>query len=180
MKKSLFLLTSLFAFLLAPAHQVAAQSDQYKFEVGVQYTNIGWTITSHRASRVQGGGGRFAYNFSKYVAGEAEVNFLVPTNHIFRIRSNYQIQGLFGLKSGVRIKRFGVFGKVRPGFAYLGSFNQFGFTDESRVNTLLDIGGVGEFYPSKRTIVRFDIGDTMINRFNRHSLQRSLGFGFRF
>jgi len=179
MKKFLSLLVTVFSFLLMSAYHVAAQSNEYKFEAGVQFTTLGWSLHPFEKSRVQGGGGRFAYNFSRHFAGEAEVNFLVPTNHIGRIRSNHQVQGLFGLKSGIRNQSFGVFGKVRPGFAYLRSHSEFGFSG-SRVNTMLDIGGVGEYYPSKRTIVRLDVGDTMINRFNRHSLQMSIGFGFRF
>jgi hypothetical protein len=67
------------------------------------------------------------------------------------------------------------------------------------------VGGVFEIYPSRRTLIRFDVGDTII-RFDRrnvaavdpalpptarmvtftvseetkHNLQASAGFGFRF
>jgi hypothetical protein len=64
----------------------------------------------------------------------------------------------------------------------------------------LDVGGVLEFYPSKRITVRFDAGDTIVNReggvivfplnaplfalsgsnFATHNLQLSAGVGFRF
>jgi hypothetical protein len=175
MKKFLFLLIPVFSLLLSPVYPVAAQSNEHKFEAGVQFTTLGWSTERFHKDRVKGGGGRFAYNFSSHFALDGEVNFLVP-NHTERIRSDHQIQGLFGLKSGIRNDRFGLFGKVRPGFAYLGSSSYEG----SRLKTALDVGGIGEYYPSKRTIVRLDVGDTMINRFNRHSLQMSIGFGFRF
>jgi len=45
----------------------------------------------------------------------------------------------------------------------------------------LDVGGVIEFYPSKLVTVRFDVGDTIINRsFVTHNLQLCAGIGFRF
>jgi hypothetical protein len=63
----------------------------------------------------------------------------------------------------------------------------------------MDVGGVLEFYPTKRILTRFDVGDTMIrypSRDNpssfttsppprlpselRHNLQVTAGIGFRF
>jgi len=159
---------------------VAAQSNEHKFEAGVQFTTLGWSLERFHKDRVKGGGGRITYNLFPHIALDGEVNFLVP-NHTERIRSDHQIQGLFGLKSGIRNDRVGIFGKVRPGFAYLGRFSDVRYgAAGSRINTALDIGGIAEYYPSRRTIVRLDVGDTMLNRFNRHSMQMSIGFGFRF
>lgn len=55
----------------------------------------------------------------------------------------------------------------------------------------IDVGGVFEYYPTRNTVFREDVGDTIIrynsqppkdiNRtFTRHNLQTSVGFGFRF
>jgi len=55
----------------------------------------------------------------------------------------------------------------------------------------IDVGGVFEYYPSRRTVFRMDVGDTIIRyaaqepkvinpTFTRHNLQASVGFGFRF
>jgi hypothetical protein len=55
----------------------------------------------------------------------------------------------------------------------------------------VDVGGIFEYCPTKRTIFRVDVGDTIIRyrslepevinpSFTRHNLQMSLGFGFRF
>jgi hypothetical protein len=57
----------------------------------------------------------------------------------------------------------------------------------SKTEAAFDMGGVVEFYPSRSTTVRFDLGDTII-RFRdpgyatqtTHNLQFSAGFGFRF
>ncbi len=55
----------------------------------------------------------------------------------------------------------------------------------------VDVGGVFEYYPSRRTVFRVDVGDTIIRysaqepkdinpNITRHNLQTSVGFGFRF
>jgi hypothetical protein len=134
------------------------------------------------------------------------------------------------VKAGKRFKKWGVFGKARPGFM---SFGQQRFTiipvsagaasesqcfgpsptnltscfrfEQSRLTHIaLDVGGVLEFYPSNRIVVRFDGGDTIIfqrqQNFDtlmldsgvvrlvtipgpgqtRHSFQFTAGVGFRF
>jgi hypothetical protein len=101
----------------------------------------------------------------------------------------------------LRFDRFGVFGKVRPGFIHTvydlrticppfpcppGSAcfaSPCFFAPFPVINNdlSLDVGGVLEFYPAKRVTVRFDVGDTVVNRsFATHNLQLSAGVGFRF
>ena len=120
-------------------------------------------------------------------------------------------EGLFGLKAGIRKNSFGIFGKFRPGFESSGHAeiprflngngpdpqNPFGFERIRATQFALDVGGVIELYPSRRTIVRFDIGDTIVRypgilftNFSdgslttetvySHTLQFSAGVGFRF
>jgi hypothetical protein len=118
---------------------------------------------------------------------------------------------LFGLKTGIRKEKVGFFGKVRPGFVSSGGAarsefpngngpdpnNRFGLKQIRATQLTLDIGGVVEFYPSRRIIIRFDVGDT-ITRYPdvqficfpagtlcpedvyKHRLQVSAGAGFRF
>jgi hypothetical protein len=72
------------------------------------------------------------------------------------------------------------------------------FERNSYAEFSMDIGGVLEFYPSRRMIVRFDVGDTIVNRraasfiltdgvfvgrrwnYATHNLQLGAGIGFRF
>jgi hypothetical protein len=120
-------------------------------------------------------------------------------------------EGLFGLKAGIRKKPFGIFGKFRPGFESSGHAviprflngdgpdrqNPFGFEQIRATQFALDMGGVVELYPSRRTIIRFDLGDTMVRyphlQFTSfpagttlfetgysHKVQFSAGVGFRF
>ena len=60
-----------------------------------------------------GFGGRFGYNFSRYLTLEAEGNFF-PRDR--ELEGGRKTQGLFGAKVGKRMDRVGIFGKARPGF----------------------------------------------------------------
>jgi len=212
------------------------EKDQLKrFEIGGHFTNLQfgtfdpeWTREWHDIAPLPPGlpyhpayknpkdpgvGVRFSYNINRYIAVEAEANWLFQKefiNHFPLINQSpfsggNKFQMLFGPKFGKRWKRIGVFGKVRPGFIH---FNAFPVTtwiqqvppgqpflsltslrDAKFFN--IDMGGVFEYYPTKRTLFRVDVGDTFVryNRqepkefnptFTRHNLQMNLGFGFRF
>lgn len=94
-----------------------------------------------------------------------------------------------------------MFAKARPGLFYverLPVIDQLSFSpaaiatsEKKAVFFSMDIGGVVEFYPSKRTVLRLDVGDTILHynaqepkefnpSFVRHTFQLSTGFGFRF
>ena len=167
-----------------------AQSEESKFEVGAQFSVIG-RGASGVATNI-GGGGRLTFNLTKYLALEGELNYF-PSAGFNDVR---RFQGQFGVKSGLRFDRFGVFGKVRPGFVDAKSHfrtcpcppgvfcilvcNPVEFSD-ANTEFSMDVGGVVEFYPARRITVRFDLGDTVVNRsFATHNLQLSAGVGFRF
>lgn len=203
---------------LTPAGNASAREDERTFEVGAQFSVIrvdndpaAISISDRRSE--PGFGGRFAYNLSRYVALESEINFF-PRNYrgfITNHTGGRITQGLFGVKAGVRKERFGVFGKARPGFMRnhrtVENVNfpdgsgpdprdRFGFELGSASHLALDVGGVLEHYPSRRTILRLDLGDTIVRYasipvFNtnrgfinvteyQHNAQVSVGFGFRF
>lgn len=203
----------------------AQSTDVPKCEVGAQFTSI--TEPSYDGGRTEPSfGGRFTLNLSRSVALEAEGNFF-PHKCTSCGRgdfgdSNGNIsQGLVGVKAGKRFQKWGIFAKGRPGVV---SFSQgdtkyvqtrpavgpFDFPFEVRTNRLtnfaFDLGGVLEFYPSRRIVTRFDGGDTMIHygqrtsnyisfttltgpgvlvpfttrAETRHNFQFSAGVGFRF
>jgi hypothetical protein len=164
-------------------HTSYAQSDDHKkFEVGAEFSVLGINDPhglSDLFPRTELGlGGRVSYDVNRHFALEAEVN-VFPRDYR-KVRSNFtggrMTEGLFGLKAGLRKNRFGIFGKVRPGFessgrAEIARFpngdgpdrqNPFGFEDRRATQLALDLGGVFEVYPSRRTIVRFDFGDTIV------------------
>lgn len=164
-----------------------------------------------------GFGGRIGYNITNYFAVEAETNFFPRTRGD---GSGREFEGLFGVKAGWRSEKIGIFGKARPGF-FSGRVSDFrpksgivcaavfpppaGCFEEIRrreTNAALDVGGVVELYPTGRTIVRFDAGDTILRFGGRnikapstafpqgvivavpadttHNFQGSFGIGYRF
>jgi hypothetical protein len=134
------------------------------------------TFTSAGRQAEPGLGARVGYNLTRNIALEAEGNFF-PREREFA--GGRKSQGLFGVKAGKRFEQVGVFAKARPGFV------RFGEGDLSRprpdtaciavvpppagcfeatpqTHFAFDVGGVFEYYPSPRTLIRFDAGDTLV------------------
>jgi hypothetical protein len=173
------------------------------------------TVENHDTN--YGFGGRFGYRLSEYLTLEGEGNFF-PRDGV--LDGGQKTQAFFGVKAGKRFENFGVFAKARPGFArYSRGDYRFGtggciavfpppigcYQPVARTNFAIDLGGVFEFYPTKRTIIRFDAGDTIVRlparnlaafqtspptiftlvvipatAETRHNFQAGVGFGFRF
>jgi hypothetical protein len=73
-------------------------------------------------------------------------------------------QALFGIKAGVRVGRFGFFGKIKPGFLHLTDRQNLQLLqDQSRFRLALDIGGVLEYYLSSLVALRVDMGETFLS-----------------
>ena len=191
------LFTGIFLVLLPTVCTVSAlaQENNPKYEIGILFSALNVTEKSDKDSGI---GVRFTYNLTDYLGVEAE------TSSFARSREgggNNEVQGLFGVRAGIRKERYGVFAKVRPGvtrFYLLGitpGTNTFG---QGHDRFSVDIGGVFEYYPSRRTALRVDVGDTIVNfkqgdffyqrldepmfvnRQVSHNLQVNIGFAFRF
>ncbi|HYO62190.1 MAG TPA: outer membrane beta-barrel protein [Pyrinomonadaceae bacterium] len=189
----------------------AQEKDAPKAEIGVHFTNVEVNPPQTTGTATTPGfGARFTYNFTDHFAAEAEGNFF-PQRQFF----GRALQAQFGVKAGKRFRRFGVFAKARPGFVH---FTEEGvvepgptvvisgtpvvlpqFVVKPQTHFSLDVGGVLEFYPSRRLVVRADAGDTMIRYGRRndfgttfpnfiverpaewtHNFQLTAGVGFRF
>jgi hypothetical protein len=193
-----------------------AQTDEHKFEVGGQLTSIhlaptDTTVTTTTIGTFNaegfdvttfGYGGRVGYNLNRYVAVEAEFNYF-PEKNFNEVAQDRREQFFAGVRVGKRWEQAGVFAKLRPGVMH---FDEIPFQTvcggggcrEKAENTLaLDAGAVVEYYPTARTILRFDAGDTIIHfksagptamfgstvftpRQTTHNFQASVGFGVRF
>lgn len=177
-----------------------AQSDVPKVELGVYLTTM--RLSELKESDV-GFGGRATLNLNAHVAVEGELNFF-PRD--LDGHNGNRLQGLFGVKAGQRWEKFGLFAKARPGFMRFGEASQpvgciaispppLGcLLNAGKTEFAFDLGGVVELYPSKRTVVRFDLGDTMIryrgpfrrqgggtaNNLTSHNVQLNVGVGVRF
>jgi len=190
-KMFLFVLAAAALLLMVPAQnaQAQGQSETPKVEVGAHYTLLRFRDFSITDSGV---GGRVTYNLSDNIGIEGELNFF-PQKRSTSLTAfplfvdSTRTQGLFGVKTGLRSEKAGIFGKFRPGFVHFGesgvvpgqSFTQFA----------MDVGGVFELYPSRSVALRFDVGDTVIrftnpnlvsSTFNSNNLQISTGVAFRF
>jgi hypothetical protein len=178
--RALFTLNALALALLAlPRGASAQEADAPKLEVGVQYTSLSINLPGFRGTEnAVGVGGRVTYNLTDYFAVEAEGNLLPSDTFPDYATGGASQQVQAGVKVGKRWRRFGLFAKARPGFVSFGETRTptlrqtglnafFDFERERKTHFSMDVGGVLEFYPTRRTLVRFDAGDTII-RFGEH------------
>ncbi|HYW72369.1 MAG TPA: hypothetical protein VE961_15130 [Pyrinomonadaceae bacterium] len=179
MKMKYILLTFLAAAICgsrAVAQQPTPSPDLSKYEVGMDFTSM----TSGPEGTVFGNGARFSYNLNRHLALEAAAYF--SSGLLERANTGSITEGLFGVKAGQRFEKFGIFGKVRPGFLNYsrgafdfvptGSGGSFPFVGvyHHRTDFALDLGGVFEFYPTKNMVVRLDAGTTL-DRIGRRQVQ---------
>jgi hypothetical protein len=196
----------IFAIAILLGHPVAsvAQNRAPRFEAGAQVSTLHQSSFDNTSV---GLGGRFTYNLAHWAAVEAEGIF-TPADNVkvgiglpdFELSyERRRLEMFFGPKLGMRGDKFGVFGRVRPGFTQLsnrgvgcaGTFCALALIalPEYRTELAVDIGGGVEFFPSRRTVARLDLGDTVIRHRSQappcrectsHNFASRLGFGFRF
>lgn len=171
------------AVIFLTQSQALAQSEELlKFEIAGEFTTL--ERESFPARRTEPGlGGRFTYNLNQMISFEAAGYFFPKKCSECRNEGNVA-EVLGGVKVGKRFEKWGIFAKGRPGvISYSrgaldvivppGSTSPFGPVefDFKRLNAFaMDVGGVVEFYPSKRIVTRFDLGDTIIH-FNRRDMK---------
>jgi hypothetical protein len=171
-------LTSFLMLLVCLAAARPVHAQDRRLEVGGQLATL--TLSDSDTTNA-GFGGRVSYDLTNWLAAEAEMNLFGSDSFEtraaafpdFRLTYNRRrVDGFFGPKVGWRGERFGLFGKVRPGFARL---SDKGLRCEGepctrmllarplyRSEFALDVGAVVEFYPTARTVTRVDLGSTMI------------------
>lgn len=222
MKKSTFLASIFLALAILSDHNAQAQEPETpsKIEIGVQFSSLTINrqdppgtggLAAARTTTEAGFGGRFTFNLNRHVALEAEGNFFPHENFADFRTGGRLLQGQFGVKAGKRFGKFGVFAKARPGIVSFSkvltivgtqtidfegqpfTFPIFG--PRRKTYFSMDLGGVLEFYPSRRVLTRIDVGDTIIHYNNdlgsplglpmfsasrtTHNLQVTASIGFR-
>lgn len=226
-KKLLYLFALAACLCAAGAREASAQGveEEHRFEVGAQLTFVGLNfpelvstspsgvfVSGEQGVTTGGYGARFGYNVSRYVALEAEFNHL-PRRNVNEVFQNRREQIFAGVRVGRRWEKAGLFVKARPGAMYFDEYGARGpctfnppsslCFDQGRTFFAADVGGVAEYYPSRRVILRVDAGDTIIrfrdagpinfppigtsggsSLFTRadttHNFQMTFGVGFRF
>jgi hypothetical protein len=192
-----------------------AQSDRPTMEVGGQVTFLRLTESSTTNTGI---GGRFSVDLTRWLSVGAEVNYFPsddfevttpdpdpPPPGYQRSQVTYhrrRTEVLGGARMGYRAERWGVFAKVQPGITHLtnrgvdctGGVCALSLlaVPEYRAEFALDLGGGVEFYPTRRMVARFDVGDTIIQHRSTlappcpigdctsHNFTTRLGVGFRF
>jgi hypothetical protein len=193
------------------ARAASAQTSGERFEVAA---NLNMLRLSDFSSTRAGLGGRVTFDLTPQIAIEGELAFY-PKDRIVQSESTsgtgtYQIVGnrrrtdaLFGVKAGMRSDRYGLFAKARPGFTRLADRGTACEGPGCAVILMLiapyryqtefafDFGGGFELYPTRRTVARVELGDTMIRHRSAappclaggctsHNLSSRLGIGYRF
>jgi hypothetical protein len=168
-----------------------------KYEIGANFA----LIRLHDLDTTDVGvGARAVFNLNKWVGFEAEMNTFPKQGRGF-FEGRQKVQGLFGVKAGKRMDKFGLFAKARPGFMHFadnritnpcppGAVCILAILLGNQTNFAVDLGGVVEFYPSRRFTTRIDVGDTIVRfgnfslptgtSYTSHNLQVNVGFGVRF
>lgn len=153
-----------------------------RWEIGGHYTLL--NIASDRVGcggcRVNnsGLGVNLGVNFHPWIGFDSEVNFFPdPGNGATNQEGGRITQGVFGVKAGITREKWGIFAKVRPGFVSNGKAiiavsptpPPFSFTFGRLTHFAADIGGIFEYYATRRISLRSDLGDTVV----RHGSQTS-------
>ncbi len=188
----------------ASASPAAAQWARHRLEIGGDLSTL--QLGPVGATNV-GVGGRLTFDLTPGIAFEAETSF-TPKDVLLSdaagaaiAHERRRLEVFAGTKIGIRMDRFGFFGKVRPGLTRLSHTGMNCVGDVCalmlfavpvyRTEFAMDIGGVAEYYPSRRTVARVDIGSTVIRHRSSAppcgsggcttgNFTSRVGFGFRF
>lgn len=172
MNRARFLIAVISIFVLhSPA--LSQSQELKKFEIAAEFTTFERGDFSPRTE--PGFGGRFTYNLNRIFSLEA-AGYFFPKECFSCANPGRVIQAVGGVKVGKRFESWGIFAKARPGIVRFskGEFDlvpigsatpptSFEVIRNSVTSFAADIGGVLEFYPSKRIVTRFDAGDTIIH-----------------
>lgn len=193
---------AVFSCVVAGACSAAQAQSERHWEVGAQ----GIVADFDGLGEVPGGlGVRCIYNLNEYLAVDGEVDYFPDSTRrggspFPGIRSEItwphgETEALVGLKAGLRACGVGVFAKARPGIMRLTDFQTRWLTNPAKIRGALDLGGIVEFYPSSRLVIRVDVGGLFVPLGDRYvsaveptpiapvdswSLQAGIGFGIRF
>jgi Outer membrane protein beta-barrel domain len=189
-KMFFFVLAAAALLLMVPAQNAQAQSETPKVEVGAHYTFLRIRDFGLGSAADNGVGGRITLNLADSFGLEGELNFFPQgrINFANALSANStRTQALFGVKTGMRSEKAGIFGKFRPGFIRFSEGDAIPGLSSSQTEFALDFGGVLELYPTRHVAFRVDVGDTVIRfsnlpipTFYSHNLQISTGVAFRF
>lgn len=161
-------------FVIALAPLAFGQSDSPRFEVAPVFS------TYHAPDNLVPTqfelGGRFTWNWLPHLSLEGEYDSALKSPFdASEFEGGYFSQALFGVKSGIRRKTWGVFGTFKPGFIHYteaiasvtSSPGSIVFTRAPLRDASYDLGGGAEFFLSRHWLVRYDAGVLFVHEGNR-------------
>lgn len=147
-----------------------AQDQPTRFEAAAVYST--YDAPNYLKSTQFAYGGRFTWNCLSHLALEGEYgSSLKSPIDADVLEGGYFSQALFGIKSGMRWRKWGLFGKFRPGFIRYSSAitgatttsTSITFTRGPLKDAAFDLGGGAEFFLSRRFLFRYDAGEMIIH-----------------
>jgi len=204
MQHTRVILSAAITIVLVTASFVYAQTAPSRFEVSGQVSVL---KLSNPGSITTGAGPRVTVNLSRWLSIDGDITFYPNDDFVSDASTptlgleykRRRTDAFVGVKAGWRNERFGVFAKARPGATWL---EHKGVScsgevcalvliavPEYRTEFAFDVGGVFEYYPTTRTLVRFDISDVVIDHRSyappctgctSNNLTTRFAFGMRF
>ncbi len=176
-----------------------------RFDVAAQLAILSQQRRFLETSTEPGFGGRLGYDLYPHLTLETSLMVFPRSDSSFDIQDGGRIvQWLVGIKSEIRDEKFGYFLRLRPGLqGYSRTLDGFSISSSGdfpyswRAHLALDLGGGIEIFTSERTVLRFDVGDTLVFLGSRdipgpgstpvrvpgevlNTLEFTTGFGWRF
>lgn len=181
----------------------AERSAEGRFEVAGQFSILSQQRSFLETRTEPGFGARLGYDLYPHLTLETSLLVFPRSDSSFGLQDGGRIlQWLFGIKSEIRREKVGYFLRLRPGLQeYSRTLDSFTVSSSGdlpyswRAHPALDLGGGIEVFTSKRTVLRFDAGDTLVFLGSRdipgttpvhvpgavlNTLQLTTAFGWRF
>lgn len=175
MRKTALLSAAVFFVAVSFAH---AQEDFPRLEFGTHFTILNMPAVHEMPG---GFGGRAGYNFLPWMGIDGEFNYFPVRDktQCVQLRGGSmtgspcasndsghfgEMQMFTGIKSGIRSDRFGIFGKIRPGFIHFSDRQHMEYyNNPSLWRFALDVGCVMEIYLNRFAAIRIDLGETLVD-----------------
>jgi hypothetical protein len=154
----------------APLKSVAPRPEwknDPRWSLGMQFTALNLPMDREGCPACRkytpGAGFTFDYRVSRFVSFDSEYNLFPGTGKTGKSGGAQEV--LAGLKVGRTFRSWGLFSQVRPGFIHFdktlvpGSSTDY----ESTTRFALDLGGSVEYYASRRSTFRFNLGTTLVH-----------------
>jgi hypothetical protein len=153
-----------FGSAVQPPLTTPAWKDDPRWSLGVQLATINlpmdWEGCANCRVTETGIGLDVDYRLTRLVYMDSEFNFFPGTGGRGAVQ-----EGLLGVKVGHTARSWGVFTQLRPGFIHYDKALVPGSSDDYEDTTrfAFDVGGSVEYYASRRSTIRFNMGTTFIH-----------------